>query len=221
MAHLTGGTFKYTRRIKPGDPNEYNAPFREATAEISWGGADEHEDHMLLVELINEVRKTAVDQVNKMLGKAEAPAAADSYGTSPASPAMPAVAEQRAENEKKRDEIKSAEVVETPSAEVVQMPRRPGRPRKPAGVTAGSEPVNVPSTTTPPIEIVTEISTKDFCDAITRKNAERLARPEGHERGRDPQNIRDLVAQYVDYPKTSRDIPAEKRAAFLADLEAL
>ena len=67
MARLTNGTVKYTRRVKPGDPNEYNAPFKEATAEISWLG-DENEAVPSVLAFADLAREQAVHQVNLMLG---------------------------------------------------------------------------------------------------------------------------------------------------------
>ena len=214
MAQLTGGTFKYTRRIKPGDPNEYNAPFREATAEISWS-ASEDEAVPSALAMVDLVRKQTVEQVNKMLGKAEeTPAASHTYETpqvllkvvcDPAykttrmQPKGAALSGPLAEEQKKAVEPAVAAVAATADTDGLL--------------------------DDPNVAVQKDITTAELVEAVTRKNAERLARPEGAMlNGVDARSslvLRELVGKFVQPPKTSRDIPQDLRATFLAQLKAL
>ncbi len=206
VARLTGGNFKYTRRVKPGDPNEYNAPFREATAELSWSG-DEDDDPAYTVELMNEVRLATVDQVNKMLTlKSE----------------QKAPIEQSVQPKTIFNPIYDAAATEMMALETPK--RGPGRPRKDTQLQTE---ISIEAETDKAVEeldleispSVVEISTKDLLEAITRKNTERMARPEGGDRSVQP--LRDLIGKYVQLPKTARDIPIELRHKFLEELKEL
>ena len=199
MARLTNGTFKYTRRVKPGDPNEYNAPFKEASAEISRLDDEENDVAQTLV-MINNARDMATEHVNHMLGA------------------------------KKAEPV--AEVAEVTTQEPGKSRRgRPPKDKTPQVNDIVDETIRwykiepVPDddllgdVTAPSIE---PVSTADLLSAITRKNSERMARPEeeGPDR-RTPQAIRDLIGQYVQMPQTSRDIPPELRHKFLEELGKL
>lgn len=201
MARLNGGTFKYTRRIKPGDPNEYNAPFKEASAELSWSGSED-EPASATVELMNEVRVAAVDQVNRMLGAKQA----DIQSAAVESEILPVAVQPEPER-----------------------PRRGRPPNKvvapePVSPTLGTDEEDdlLGDATSPGVEAIT---TEELLRAITQKNAERLARPEdttlNGKDGRATQVIKDLVRNYVSLPQTARDIPQELRAKFLSELKEL
>jgi hypothetical protein len=203
---VTNGTFKFTRRVKPGDPNEYNAPFREASAEISWS-TDEGETTEDAAEIIANVSEAVVAKVNEMLG---------------AKKSVQTVQSAEADAREQGSDMESRVAVATEP----EKPRR-GRPPKSKEPQVDVEPAAVEAKeddllgdlTTPAVQMLTM---KDFMDAITRKNSERMARPEeeGPER-RSPQNIRDLIGKYVQIPKTARDIPPELRYQFLDELEKL
>lgn len=189
MARLTSGTFKYTRRVKPGDPNEYNAPFREATAEISWS-ADEDEAIPSAIAAADLARTEAIRHVHEMLG-GKRPEVQQTSAVEPKTSAPPAEAEPEPQSETFRTDD------DDPMNE-----DDPGRPE------------------------AQEITDKELVEAVTRKNAERLARPEGSKMkdGRDarsPSVIKELVGNYVKLPKTSRDIPQELRPKFLKELKEL
>lgn len=221
MAQLTGGTFKYTRRIKPGDPNEYNAPFREATAELTWSAGEDATTEAQL-DMMESARRHTVDQVHKMLGKA---APSQSFETN----AMAEVAVPQAITVEPAKAIVAAptQTVDLAAAEK-KRPTKPGAEPPPGSTVTGNTPaadtddllgdIGAP----PP----TNITTEELLAAVTRKNAERQSRPNGTRLpdgrdGRSPLIIRELIGKYVQPPKTSRDIPQELRVKFLAELAEL
>jgi len=67
-AFLTGGSYKFTKRVKDPsrDPNEYNAPFKEATAELTFA-ASEGEDSDVVYDLAQRVSLEVVHHVAAML----------------------------------------------------------------------------------------------------------------------------------------------------------
>ena len=208
MANFTNGVVSFTRRVNTG-----NYEHQEAKAEINWL-AHEGDTQVAIIGVMQSAEAAAVVQVRRMLGLEVADA--------PIGQPAPVA-------EVQHNQLADAEAAE----EVAPAVRRPGRPRKVnVEPPVEGESVNTSENAAPPSEPEVDIhspapmSTAEFCKMIEVKNAERLARPPGTlmEDGRDgraSQVLVDLVGQYVAAPLKSKDIPVERRAAFLADLAKL
>ena len=210
MARLTNGTVKYTRRVKPGDPNEFNAPFKEATAEISWLG-DENEAVPSVLAFVDLAREQAVHQVNLMLG-VRPPAVEQKIAVELPTPAVAPIAT-----------IEAAEVV-LDAASVAKKVAKDAMAAPAQSVTlqtAADDDLLGDVTAAAPIAY----TPTDIVNAITTKNAERQSRPEGSMlNGKDARAatvLRELIANYVTAPQHAQDIPAELRGKFLEELKKL
>ena len=214
MARLTNGTVKYTRRVKPGDPNEYNAPFKEATAEISWLG-DENEAVPSVLAFADLAREQAVHQVNLMLG-VRPPAVEQKIAVELPTPAVAPIAT-----------IEAAGVVlynggiEGTAAKKVAKDAMAAPAQSVTLQTAADDDLLGDVTAAAPIAY----TPTDIVNAITTKNAERQSRPEGSMlNGKDARAatvLRELIANYVTAPQHAQDIPAELRGKFLEELKTL
>ena len=227
MARLTNGTFKYTRRVKPGDPNEYNAPFKEATAEISWLG-DENEAVPSVLAFADLAREQAVHQVNLMLGvrppaveqkiavELPTPAVAPSYIPPPPTPAVAPIATIEAAGV-----VLDKAIIEGIAAKKVAKDAMAAPAQSVTLQTAADDDLLGDVTAAAPIAY----TPTDIVNAITTKNAERQSRPEGSMlNGKDARAatvLRELIANYVTAPQHAQDIPAELRGKFLEELKKL
>jgi hypothetical protein len=221
MARITSGTFKYTRRVKPGDPNEYNAPFREATAEISWSvGEDETVEDAAAI-IVNASEATVV-KVNEMLGAKATP----KTEVSAENPQVPTGRDiLTAEDNSQSASLKAA-------ADMMALEKPKGKPGRKLPEQSVMSQTEQPAQKNDLLEddllspSVVEVTAADLLEAITRKNSERMQRPEGTmladgRDGRGVQLIRDLIGKYVQLPQTARDIPMPLRHKFLEELKSL
>ena len=214
MARLTNGTVKYTRRVKPGDPNEYNAPFKEATAEISWLG-DENEAVPSVLAFVDLAREQAVHQVNLMLG-VRLPAVEQKIAVELPTPAVAPIATIEAAGV-----VLDKAIIEGIAAKKVAKDAMAAPAQSVTLQTAADEDLLGDVTAAAPIAY----TPTDIVNAITTKNAERQARPEGSMlNGKDARAatvLRELIANYVTAPQHAQDIPAELRGKFLEELKKL
>ena len=214
MARLTNGTVKYTRRVKPGDPNEYNAPFKEATAEISWLG-DENEAAPSVLAFVDLAREQAVHQVNLMLG-VRPPAVEQKIAVELPTPAVAPIATIEAAGV-----VLDKAIIEGIAAKKVAKDAMAAPAQSVTLQTAADEDLLGDVTAAAPIAY----TPTDIVNAITTKNAERQSRPEGSMlNGKDARAatvLRELIANYVSPPKHAQDIPAELRGKFLEELKKL
>ena len=214
MARLTNGTFKYTRRVKPGDPNEYNAPFKEATAEISWLG-DENEAVPSVLAFADLAREQAVHQVNLMLG-VRPPAVEQKIAVELPTPAVAPIAAIEAAGV-----VLDKAIIEGIAAKKVAKDAMAAPAQSVTLQTAADDDLLGDVTAAAPIAY----TPTDIVDAITTKNAERQSRPEGSMlNGKDARAatvLRELIANYVTAPQHAQDIPTELRGKFLEELKKL
>ena len=214
MARLTNGTVKYTRRVKPGDPNEYNAPFKEATAEISWLG-DENEAVPSVLAFADLAREQAVHQVNLMLG-VRPPAVEQKIAVEPPTPAVAPIATIEAAGV-----VLDKAIIEGIAAKKVAKDAMAAPAQSVTLQTAADDDLLGEVTAAAPIAY----TPTDIVNAITTKNAERQSRPEGSMlNGKDARAatvLRELIANYVTAPQHAQDIPAELRGKFLEELKKL
>lgn len=214
MARLTNGTFKYTRRVKPGDPNEYNAPFKEATAEISWLG-DENEAVPSVLAFVDLAREQAVHQVNLMLG-VRPPAVEQKIAVELPTPAVAPIATIEAAGV-----VLDKASIEGIAAKKVAKDAMAAPAQSVTLQTAADDDLLGDVTAAAPIAY----TPTDIVNAITTKNAERQSRPEGSMlNGKDARAatvLRELIANYVTAPQHAQDIPTELRGKFLEELKKL
>ena len=214
MAQLTNGTVKYTRRVKPGDPNEYNAPFKEATAEISWLG-DENEAVPSVLAFADLAREQAVHQVNLMLG-VRPPAVEQKIAVELPTPAVAPIATIEAAGV-----VLDKAIIEGIAAKKVAKDAMAAPAQSVTLQTAADDDLLGEVTAAAPIAY----TPTDIVNAITTKNAERQSRPEGSMlNGKDARAatvLRELIANYVTAPQHAQDIPAELRGKFLEELKKL
>ena len=214
MARLTNGTVKYTRRVKPGDPNEYNAPFKEATAEISWLG-DENEAVPSVLAFADLAREQAVHQVNLMLG-VRPPAVEQKIAVELPTPAVAPIATIEAAGV-----VLDKAIIEGIAAKKVAKDAMAAPAQSVTLQTAADDDLLGDVTAAAPIAY----TPTDIVNAITTKNAERQSRPEGSMlNGKDARAatvLRELIANYVTAPQHAQDIPAELRGKFLEELKKL
>ena len=214
MARLTNGTVKYTRRVKPGDPNEYNAPFKEATAEISWLG-DENEAVPSVLAFADLAREQAVHQVNLMLG-VQLPAVEQKIAVELPTPAVAPIATIEAAGI-----VLDKAIIEGIAAKKVAKDAMAAPAQSVTLQTAADDDLLGDVAAAAPIAY----TPTDIVTAITTKNAERQARPEGSMlNGKDARAatvLRELIANYVTAPQHAQDIPAELRGKFLEELKKL
>ena len=223
MARLTNGTVKYTRRVKPGDPNEFNAPFKEATAEISWLG-DENEAVPSVLAFVDLAREQAVHQVNLMLG-VRPPAVEQKIAVELPTPAVAPIATIEA----------AGVVLDKASIEGISpaMLSRRQFSKKVAEDAMAAPAQSVTLQTAADDDLLGDVTAAapiaytptDIVNAITTKNAERQSRPEGSMlNGKDARAatvLRELIANYVTAPQHAQDIPTELRGKFLEELKKL
>ena len=214
MARLTNGTVKYTRRVKPGDPNEFNAPFKDATAEISWLG-DENEAVPSVLAFADLAREQAVHQVNLMLG-VRPPAVEQKIAVELPTPAVAPIATIEAAGV-----VLDKAIIEGIAAKKVAKDAMAAPAQSVTLQTAADDDLLGDVTAAAPIAY----TPTDIVNAITTKNAERQSRPEGSMlNGKDARAatvLRELIANYVSPPKHAQDIPAELRGKFLEELKKL
>ena len=214
MARLTNGTVKYTRRVKPGDPNEFNAPFKEATAEISWLG-DENEAVPSVLAFVDLAREQAVHQVNLMLG-VRPPAVEQKIAVELPTPAVAPIATIEAAGA-----VLDKAIIEGIAAKKVAKDAMAAPAQSVTLQTAADDDLLGDVTAAAPIAY----TPTDIVNAITTKNAERQSRPEGSMlNGKDARAatvLRELIANYVTAPQHAQDIPAELRGKFLEELKKL
>ena len=214
MARLTNGTVKYTRRVKPGDPNEFNAPFQEATAEISWLG-DENEAVPSVLAFADLAREQAVHQVNLMLG-VRPPAVEQKIAVELPTPAVAPIATIEAAGV-----VLDKAIIEGIAAKKVAKDAMAAPAQSVTLQTAADDDLLGDVTAAAPIAY----TPTDIVTAITTKNAERQARPEGSMlNGKDARAatvLRELIANYVTAPQHAQDIPTELRGKFLEELKKL
>ena len=214
MARLTNGTVKYTRRVKPGDPNEFNAPFKEATAEISWLG-DENEAVPSVLAFADLAREQAVHQVNLMLG-VRPPAVEQKIAVELPTPAVAPNATIEAAGV-----VLDKAIIEGIAAKKVAKDAMAAPAQSVTLQTAADDDLLGDVTAAAPIAY----TPTDIVNAITTKNAERQSRPEGSMlNGKDARAatvLRELIANYVTAPQHAQDIPAELRGKFLEELKKL
>ena len=214
MARLTNGTVKYTRRVKPGDPNEFNAPFKEATAEISWLG-DENEAVPSVLAFADLAREQAVHQVNLMLG-VRPPAVEQKIAVELPTPAVAPIATIEAAGV-----VLDKAIIEGIAAKKVAKDAMAAPAQSVTLQTAADDDLLGDVTAAAPIAY----TPTDIVTAITTKNAERQSRPEGSMlNGKDARAatvLRELIANYVTAPQHAQDIPTELRGKFLEELKKL
>jgi hypothetical protein len=210
MGQITHGVVKYSRTLNLGD---YNS--KKADVEIGFQVA-EGESHDKMLNLASSI---AVNKAEEILTGKAAPAAAASVGPVGGGNAVMsdddkkrlAAADAAAKKKAKEDAAaaaKTAKAAKAPPAVDDDFGDEPtGTGAAPA---AGDEDLNDllgddVTATAPPV------TDKDLLEAVQKKNGEIKSAPA----------IRNLLGKYVAAPGQLKDIPAEKRAAFLAELKTL
>lgn len=220
MSQITGGEFRYLRRLKTG---EYEHKEASATLTFSTPEGENYE------AIFDEAANQAVRQVEVRLGvapvasRAVAPAAEPSQGTAapvtpPATrgrkPAKPPVidvsigAEEISAQVEANRTAAAVEVATDPASVVVE--ERPNISVSPEDRQdpANPDPVSFDEFDTPLEMLVTDAT---LLDALTRKNAQL----------KNPTAIKTLVAKFVAPPLTYKSIGPEARQKFLDELAKL
>lgn len=202
MAQITGGKVLFGRTVKTGDYEN-----KRVDVELAFSVGD-NEDYKAILDL---AAAQAHAKAHEMLGLREkplatpAPAPVEQPKPAEAKPQSGPVVETAGPKEadaKKR--AKKPPVVADPAAvDVVAEQPKPAEP----------EPANDPAAVVEEewAGAPAEITDADLMAAITKKNGEI----------KQPQAIRNLIGKYVPAPKPAREIPQDKRQAFLAELGAL
>lgn len=191
MTQITGGTVSFRRVVQPA---QYES--KEASVNLSFV-VDEGSSQEVVHDMLEAVAQTARTKALEMVGLRPA---GDSASTS----APVAVKETKPPRTRKA------------AAETRQISENPEDRQDPlAGAGAGTQkpPEPVQTVGDPDgldLEPAKDITDKDLSDAVT-------AWVNKH---KNPQKVKDLRSQYVAAGASLRDIPQDKRAEFLAKLEA-
>lgn len=205
---ITNGTVEYSRRVRTGD-------FEHKDAKVSLSFAfDPADDADAALKRIGQL---AVARAHEMVG--DAVPAGDAVSPPVAAVSMPAV-------------TLAAVVPTTQPAATPEPMASPTAMASPSTMAAAPStiaapvvmpPVSPASVPASPVEGPKEITDADLVHAASSKNAKLLSQYASDTEGRAqiPNKIHAVVGQFVTPPAGVRQIPQERRRAFLDALEAL